>query len=852
MTRVAAVQDTWEPGGEPSEAERIALEALDIGDAARGPFVEDACGGDEVLVAAVHALLDEFTESDRWLQRVALRSGALLETSGGDGSEAGGPGDSGEAEPPVPMPAFIGPYRVLGCLGRGGMGVVYLAERPDRDFRMRVAVKVLHPHLATGPHRRRFLSEQRILARLSHPGIARLIDGAVLDDGTPYLVMEFVEGHDLVTWARDRDLGVRERVALFQQVCRAVAYAHRSLVVHRDLKPSNTRVTEEGEVKLLDFGIARVLDLVDEEEGEITRLHPFFGVPLTPGYASPEQLRGEAIGTPSDVYSMGILLRRLLLPPPDGDRWSRRADPPPLPSGLDQDLAAILEKAARPEPEARYGSAVELGEDLARFLEGLPVLARAGSTRYRLKKMVVRHRWAVAVIGIALLGVVAGGVGLAVHASRVQAERDVARLETERAEAVTAFLVDLFDVAGDGTPMDTVRAGTLLRLGEDRLRERLDPHPLVRSSLLAALARANARLGVLQAEERLMEERVEVMKSFHGPDHVEVARALVRAARVRIRGRHWVQADALLQEALGILDARSRTRAPETAAEVRLRVEALGQLAQALRYRELPDSAIAVGRAAMALNQEVAARDRDLIFTMSSLASALRGNGDLEGAEALMREALAVVEQAEAPHGPNHVSLLNNLASTLRARGAMEEAELRFRQALDLEVGLSGKASSESETVAGNLASLLSALDRRSEAEALLVSMEEAIVATHPPDHWRVGRIRARRGGIWEETPECFRGLPLLEDARRIYENALGADHGWTAGVEVQMAECAIILGRPDEAAPLLEGALPRLLGATNPNRTIIRIATDLLAGIHEAEGRTAEAEAVRRMAGGG
>lgn len=841
------MQETWEPGGEPSEAERIALAAMEVEDEVRRVFVNAQCAGDPILAAAVLDLLAEFAENDTWFRRVAIGSGALLGATEPGRLEEEGAGGAADVGPPQ-LPDFIGPYRVMERLGQGGMGVVYLAEREDRDFRMRVAVKVLHPHLASGPFRRRFLGEQQILARLSHPGIARLIDGGVLDEGTPYLVMEFVEGDDLVTWADQRELGVRERVRLFQQVCHAVAYAHRNLVVHRDLKPSNTRVTGEGEVKLLDFGIARVLEVADGGEGEITRFGPLSGVPMTPAYASPEQLRGEAIGTPSDVYSMGILLRRLLHSPDEEPAPARDAGPPPLPSGLDDDLAAILGKAARPEPEERYGSAVELGDDLARFMDGRPVLARAGSTRYRLKRLLLRHRWAAATGGIAFLALLAGGVGLVSHSARVESERDVARLEAERAEAVTAFLVDLFDVAGDGSPMDTIRAGALLRLGEDRLRERLDPHPLIRASLLEALGRANERLGAVGAPERLLEERVQVLRAYHGPQHVEVARALVSAAAQRNRGHHWHQGEALLQEALGILEVQGGRSPSGNASETKLRATVLRHLAVSLRHLELPDSAVAVGRAAMALDRTAAAGDQDLLPAMASLASALRGSGDVEGAESLLREGLALLEAVPLPSPRNHALFLNNLASALRARGAMEEAELRFRQALEVEIRLSGEDSPAAETIAANLSGLLVELGRRPEAEALARSVEEAVLTTHPPDHWRVGRARARQGRAWLGSPECVRGRAFLEDAREIYIHALGADHPWTAGLDVDLAECGIALGRTGEAEGLLSSALSVLLGARNPDRRFIRHVVDLLAGIYEAEGRPAEAEALRRQ----
>ncbi|MET0113393.1 MAG: serine/threonine-protein kinase, partial [Limnospira maxima] len=368
------------PPGEKASAEEIAIEAATRDPAEREAFVAEACGDDPELRARVQQHLERFESHDRWLEEIVTRGTVAVET-----------------EPPD----VVGPYRVREVLGQGGMGTVYLAEREDRDFRMPVALKVLHPALSTPVFRQRFLSERRILARLSHPGIARLIDGGILPNGTHYLAMEYVEGEDLLTWAEGRALGLRERVELLLQVCRALAYAHRNLVVHRDLKPSNTRVTPEGEVKLLDFGIARVLDLTEEEEG-VTQAHPHAARPMTPAFASPEQRRGEAIGTPSDVYSLGVLLEKLLR----GTAAAPGGRPGVLPRTLPSDLRAIHEKATRAEPEARYGSAEEMGADLRRWLEGRPVEARAGSTRYRLGRFLGRHRWAASLAALALLGLV--------------------------------------------------------------------------------------------------------------------------------------------------------------------------------------------------------------------------------------------------------------------------------------------------------------------------------------------------------------------------------------------------------------------------------------------------------------
>ncbi|TVP42122.1 MAG: hypothetical protein EA350_17385 [Gemmatimonadales bacterium] len=850
--------------------------------AAREAFIAGECRGDAELERSVRALVDEFTDTGDWFRRVALGSGVLLEATpdppgsagsarsarsagSAEGDSASGTGLDGTprsaSEPP---PEFVGPYRVLEILGQGGMGVVYLAERPDRDFRMPVALKVLHPYLASPPYRNRFVAERQILAGLAHPGIARLIDGGVLEDGTPYLVMEFVEGSDLVSWADARGLDTSSRVRLFLQVCRAVGYAHRNLVVHRDLKPSNTRVTADGEVKLLDFGIARVLDA--EADSEITRLHPFAGAPLTPAFASPEQRRGDAIGTPSDVYSMGRLLCRLLgatagvesaaptearshasptstlragADSPDGS--------PGVPDRLPADLDAILRKALREEPEDRYGSADDLGDDLVRYLEGRPVRARDGSRRYHLRKFMARNRWAVAAAGVAIVAALAGAAGLAAHTVRLGVERDRVALEAERAEAVTGFLLDLFDVAGEGTALDTIRAGTLLRLGEDRLRERLDQHPIVRLAMLDALAQANSRLGVAAVPERLWGERLDLMVALHGADHVDVARARQLFGRHLVGLRHFGRATEELEESLRIqeLIAARSGQGPE---ERKLLASTLTILSTPLRFLDMPDSAVAVARRALAMTRAEGVGDLDLLESLHSLAFVLRGAGDLDGAEALYREVLEA-SVAMPPGAWTSWQLLNNFASLLRAQGKPEEAEAHFREALAVARSLSGPDALSTEGVLGNLVDLLVSLGRHAEAEALALEFEKALLETHPPDHWRAGRARARPGLVWIESDSCQRGLPFLEDAAAIYTEALGADHAWTARAQVNRAFCLVSMGETGLARPLLEASLPHLLAERDPVWHTIEMAAELLQGIHAVEGRPAEAERVRRLA---
>jgi eukaryotic-like serine/threonine-protein kinase len=859
--------------GRAGQAEEIALRVHERPEGEWEEAVEEACGGDPVLEEEVRALLRAFADAESYFRRMGVMSGALLGTT--DGEDAARVGDEAEA-PADPLPETLGPWKVRGLLGRGGMGAVYLAEREEPDYRQTVAVKVLHAHLAGGPFRERFISERRILAALSHPGIARFIDGGWLADGRPFLAMEFVEGDDLVSWADARKLGIRERVRLFLQVCRAVDYAHRKLVVHRDLKPSNTRVTDDGTVKLLDFGIARVLDADDGEtgEGEITRIHPFSGRPLTPAYASPEQLRGEPIGTSTDVYSMGVLLWRLLAGevPTRGEGRSHPThdDPSSLVPGeivrsegqlrptaerrglppetflraLRGDLAAILQTAIRPEPDARYPSAAALGDDLVRFLEGRPVAVRAGSRSYRVRRFVVRNGWGIAA-GVVALAALGGGVaGVWAHSTRMEVERDRATLEAERAQAATAFLLDLFDVAGEGTALDTVRAGTLLQRGEDRLRERTAAHPMIQAELLGALAQANGRLGRDEAEARLREERLVVLEEHLGDATVAFVRELRELGRFRVGVYHWERARETLSRALETLDAvEARGEGPDPA----LRASILSSLALAYRFTGETDAAVAAGERALELRGALTNDEESdaLLRTTMDLASALRGADRLDEAESLMRRALEAATAREDMNVRILGRIHNDLASLLRHTGRPEESEVHYREALDIVRAEHGPDADVTETVTGNLARLLASEGRHEEAEALADTLRVEILKAYPPDHWRAGRVTLRLGWAWIESGRCERGLPWLVEGAAVYEGALGPEHDWTVGAVIDVAECELSMGRGTEAEVKLRWALDVVdsKGPGAPLGARFLQARELLLTHLQTTGRGAEAD---------
>ena len=551
--------------------------ALDQPPDQRAAWLEAHCS-DVALRAEVQALLAAHDDSGGILDGNALNvAGPLISAS--------------------PIRPRIGPYRVLREIGRGGMGVVYLAERDDGQYRRRVAIKLLRTSPDADELHRRFVAERQILASLNHPNIAQLVDGGVTDEHFPYLVMEYVNGVPITTFCDRQRLGIDERLALFRDVCAAVHHAHQNLVIHRDIKPNNILVTDERRVKLLDFGIAKLLNpTLGPADQPIT--HTEWRV-MTPEYASPEQVRGDSLSTASDVYALGVLLYELL----SGRRPHRLTSgspqelaevivqrEPALPSAavsrseparadattadltpesiaadrhlsverlgrrLQGDLDAIVMMALRKETARRYGSADLMWEDVQRHLDGLPVLAHRGTRWYRARKFVSRHRVEAIAAAIVTVALVTGASAAVRQAAVANRERDRAEQALDQSREVTDFLVRLFRTpAPPGASRDQVTARELLATGTARIEE-LRAQPIVQAQMLDALGRVNRELGRFDDAERMLRRALQLRRAQYGDDHAEVAASLNNVALlIRQRGQaHRPEAARLHREALGI------------------------------------------------------------------------------------------------------------------------------------------------------------------------------------------------------------------------------------------------------------------------------------------------------------
>jgi len=511
-------------------------EALTLSPGARVRLLSECCA-DAVMRAELERMLAADAADGEWL-------------AGGDAASAAQAIGETEATEPLPAGSRIGPFELLEVLGEGGSSTVFRAFRDVEGVRQHVALKLLARGLYTAEARRRFHHEREALARLRHPGIARLIEGGIADNGLAYIALELIDGVPITRYAQEHALSERQRLTLFLRVCRAVESAHRALIVHRDLKPSNVLVTAEGEMKLLDFGIAKLLD--DTEDATRTRHHA-----LTPAYAAPEQFTPGAITTATDVYTLGVLLRELLTGErqASGDPRAPRIAPtdaakpqPGTERKLRGDLANIVAKATAPEPERRYGSGGALAEDIERYLDYLPVRAHPPSRWYRAGRFVARHRGGVAITAILLLAIfVSLSIALwQTHVARQQAQ--LAQQQAARANMVRNFVESLFAPIRYGVAASKQPSlAELLARGVAKLEHSPQLGAGERVDLLAMFSRLYENLGDIPQSRKLAEQAVALSEQKLPPFDINAIRALVARGYAEVRDEDYVAGGADLR-----------------------------------------------------------------------------------------------------------------------------------------------------------------------------------------------------------------------------------------------------------------------------------------------------------------
>jgi len=794
----------------------------------RDAFLRDACADDPALRLQVESLLAAEDEASGFL-------GRAIGEAAHDVAAAGRIGER------------IGAYEIVRELAHGGMGAVFYGRRADAEYESAVAIKLIRG-LRTADQLRRFRTERQLLAKLNHPHIARLLDGGTTSDGLPYLVMEYVEGLPIDAWCDAERLDLRRRITLFRRVCAAVDHAHRALIVHRDIKPSNVMVTADGTPKLLDFGIAKLLDPLDA--GETTTLRV-----MTPAYASPEQIRGEAVGVATDIYSLGVLLYRLLtgVLPFEGEGRSageferlvleHEATRPSACTGLPApaarllrgDLDAIALTALRKEPERRYGSVMQLSDDLGRYLEGRPVAARPDRWGYRAAKFLRRHTAPLAAGVLALVVL----VGLtAFYLVRLQTERDRARAAADRATTVSTFLGNLFSYADPSAAGGrTLTAREMLDRGIERLRTDFPDQPRTQATLLMSAADAYRTLGDNQRAAALAEQALEMRAAVFGPNAIEVAEALNTLAM------------AVYQE-VGDDSTFSLSRRADSIFRMHAGENPLGYAEALNRLGWLAQERADYRRADSLMRLSLTIRRRELGDTTAPVATILndlgvmrREMGDTLGADTLLEQALALNRRL---YGTNHREVavtLSNLGIQREAEGRYAEAEEHYREAIGVLQGLYGPGHPEEATSQVNLGRVLRRMGRFDAADSAL-RIALAIDRTRDPDHPFVAYDLRVLAQLISERGDLVEAERLYREAARIYRQHFPPDDVAFGTVDEGLGEVLLRTGRPAEAVAYLTQAVEIYRTAFGP-RHLRTVHTQVLLGTTLAGlGRYADAEA--------
>ncbi|HET9294747.1 MAG TPA: serine/threonine-protein kinase [Gemmatimonadales bacterium] len=754
----------------------------------------------------------------------------------------------------IPPPGRIGPFRLLEILGTGGMGVVYLAEREGGDFTQRVALKLVRAGFADPRLEERLRRERRILATLEHPGIARFIDGGTTATGQSYFAMEFIEGTSLIDFCTSGALPIADRLRLFIEVCEALNYAHQQLVVHGDLKPGNILVTREGRPKLLDFGIA---ELLDPSTGE--GLHPRTQPWMTPAYASPEQICGDRITAPTDVYALGVMLFELLtgqLPyEVDGLTPAQMGrvicdQPPSRPSSmaadktirhrLEGDLDTIILKALAKEPNRRYDSAARLAADLRRYLDGRPVLAQPDSLGYRMGKFVRRHRLSVAAGVLLFLSLVGGLAAVSWQAAVAGRQRDRAEESRRQSEELSAFLISLFQAADPSqSGSDTLAARALLRRGIARVEE-LGSEPAIQARMLDALGQIQLRLGRYRDAEQMIDRAYQLRRRVFGEHHPETAqsyRSLALVARTDSRAR---EADSLYRLALAIQREVLGEEAPavaETLLDLAYTDVALARLDSAQIHSE---QAVQIRKASLGPNDPLVA-DAQLI-----LARTQWRNLDYMGAEANTKAAIALRTSVSGPRHPQTAAAIVQLGDLYQEfLGRPVEAESLYRAALAIEEAAMGPDNMFLVHVLGSLATQRSEQGDHVEAERLwrrYFRITRTVLGDHHPS---VAVAMENLASELLAQGRLDEAAAMATDALVLHRRLRGAGHVATAGPLSTLANIRRAQGRYDEATALGEEALELRLRALGDRHGLVAIMYQFLGQVSLEAGRPREADSL-------
>lgn len=699
----------------------------------------------------------------------------------------------------------IGKYLLKFLIGVGGMGRVYLADRTDLEAHQQVAVKIINAGYLGEVYAKRFDRERKILSRLNHPHITRIYDGGIAKTGAPYIVMEFVEGKPLLEYASELKLSLEKRLELFLDLCAAVAYAHQNFIMHRDLKPGNVLVTHHGIVKVIDFGIAKILE--DNEQDEDLTVMGY--IPLTPAYASPEQLKGEPLTVASDLYSLGVILYELITgrKPYPGDEKSdnalarriRRHEPPTRPSArvdpsisedsrswtkaLRGDLDNIVLKALKEDPTERYKSVDQLAEDIGRYRRDYPVIARPDSLGYRFRKYARRNR-SLVFLGAMLLLILAAGIAATLwQAGIARAERDQARLEASKANEITLFVTNLFDHSDpDKSAGKVITSENMLARGSENLSQLAD-QPALQAEMyrvIGDLYRKQSFFG--EAEAHLLESLL-IFRKLHGSDHLEVAKTKLILSELYTFTNQTDSTISMGRDAARIFELHHQSETTDHIKSINYIGRGLNQMGHYGEALELLFDAASIAEAVPNRTEREALA---LASVYNDIATSY--NGLDEDAEYLryVRKALGELIRATGEDNQNVAAVYNNIGHSFYFSEQYDSAEFYTLKALAIADRVyAAKPNDRSQFAHCHLAKIYTELGRFDEALVHANACNDMAVDVYGPESAHAARGLASLGDVYLAMGDYDNAVKYRSEATAKYESfyngpsAMLAWHYW-------------------------------------------------------------------------
>ncbi|MGN8225965.1 serine/threonine-protein kinase [Gracilimonas sp. BCB1] len=839
--------------------ETIIDEVLALPVEKREEYIRERCKGNDELKNEVNLLLASINESEGWLENPEKYKEGLFEEASDDLASL--PTDH------ITTGSKIGSYIIKEKIGEGGMGSVYRAEREGKDFTHEVAVKIIQKHRATKENIQRFRREQQILANLKHTGVARLYDGGLTEEGFPFIIMEYVDGSPITAYCREQNCSVKEKIELFKKVLSAVQYAHENLTIHRDLKPDNILVDRHGNVKILDFGISKLLE---DDDIDLTRTNAQV---LTLRYASPEQIKNGVITTASDIYSLGIILYKLLTgkEPFKLDKLTRYQvekviveKEPPTPSSIVEgglktklkgDIDAILMKAIRKEPESRYRTANDFINDLNHYFEGLPVTAREDSFRYRANKFMRRHKQGVAVFsGIVLL--ISALVGF--YTWRITQERNQAQLEAEKARQVTEYIKEIFRV-NDPTEAQIeardLNAIQLLNNGLERVN-RLQSQPAIQSELMIVISDVFYGIGEYQTADSLLQASLIIQKQLYGESSPQTAKTYHNLGIVKRKLGHLDQAIEHGEIALNLFKKASgtdNTLLANVTAELGSNYEEKGNADKALTlFNESLSYYYKNNRTISRLdNQNIASTSRSLGRLLAKqgenqraeelLQNTYRINKDFFGDEdlkvaysandlgtfymnineyeesyPLFEESIRIKKKFLEENHPSFASTYNNMAVLQEKMGNFSVAESLYNKTLSLVKVVFGQRHPATVATLSNMGSLERRRGNFARSESLYTEVLKLDQQIFGDQHRYIGTDLYNIAIIKHLTGNLYTADSLFNESASILKATLPPSHPDLIKTLIDHGKLALDLEDSQKATQLLTECLERLEGSDN------------------------------------